>query len=400
MKWIAAHRMMLLGFAVAVAYWPTMLSAAFMPRWAAIAIGLPLASRLDPRDLRPSVAWVLLWLLTVAAIATTWASPDPLAGYEEMIFMGLLCLALVAGANLDNADEVMIGAGFGLALSVFGILFAMNADEGRTVYASTSGLFYNSEVFAEFSAIIFVWALLRPRYLIAAIALVPILICESRIALVIAAAAMLYAFGPRSRLKMAVLVVLLVVVAASLVFILGPGKAGTAGQRAILWISTFYAWTQFGHGLGWFATVHSQEQFAHSEVLQTVAELGIGGVAALLIPVLALSSKRGNHAERAAFVAVCFECAVSFPLHLPANGFLAAVLAGVLLSRRPVVLMGGDHVAVADGAGVQQREAAYRAVAVAGRSGGGAVPSRSGSAPLARLRAHGNFVDSPALGEG
>jgi hypothetical protein len=380
-SWTKHRKMAVLGFVVAVAYWPTLLSAAFVPRWGAIAIGVPLVSKLDPREVPESLRWLLLFILTLAAISTTWASPDPMAGYLDLFYIALLCLAFIAASSLDSLDDVMTGLGVGLAVSAFLSLYQLSgpSDQGRDgMYGQApTALFYSSEVFAEFAAIVFVWAILRPRPAIALAAGLPILLCNSRIALVIAGAATLYAFRPNSKILTAILSVGLAVIAVAMIYTFGEGRLGTAGQRFILWGATILAWTQFGHGLGWFQTVHSDLQFAHSDAIQAVAELGVGAFAVLMIPFIALRRNRGSNAERAAFIAVCFEVFVSFPLHFPATGFAAAMLAGFLVSNRRLVPVGNAVGGVRDGFSIQRRDAAYQGSLGSGRSRGCQVPVRS-----------------------
>ena len=71
MRWIAAHKMAVLGFAVSAAYWPGMLSAAFTPRWAVIAAGVFFVSSLDPRNIPESLRWTLLFLLAMGGAGFT-----------------------------------------------------------------------------------------------------------------------------------------------------------------------------------------------------------------------------------------------------------------------------------------------------------------------------------------
>jgi hypothetical protein len=382
--WVDQHRMGILGFSVASAYWPGLLSAAWVPRWAVIAIGLPLASRLDPRAVPEGLRWLLLWLLATALIATTWASPDRMGGYLELFFMTLLCLAFVAGAALESLDDVMIGLGYGVVISSLGALvkLALAAGDGP----APVGLFFNSEVFAEFAALVLVWAVLRKQIGIAVMCAMPLALCESRVALLAAACGLLYAFGPRSKAKMAMCLVVLLSASAAMLFAFGLHKAGTADHRLVLWTATIYSWTQFGHGLGWFATTHPASEFAHSDALQAIAELGIGGFALWLIPIFAFNSRRGSNAERATFVAVCVEVAVSFPLHFPASGFLAAMLAGYLACSGVPLRLGQPHGRDENGRRIRWREAAGFPASSGSRSGGETLPVRPGAAWRARLR--------------
>jgi hypothetical protein len=380
-KWLADHSMGILGFVVTSAFVPTMLSPTYLTRWAAIAVGVPLLATLDPRAVRGSVLWAIALLLAAAAMATTWASPDPMGGYLELMFVVMLCVTLIAGANLKTLDDVMHGVGAGLVLSSFIALFQIStpSDMGRDGMfgAAPTGLFGNSEVFAEFSALVFVWAIARPRPLIAAACLIPLMMCNSRIALFVAAVGALYAYRPASNIKTAAIAAGLIAAGVAAIFILGQGKLGSADHRLVLWLTTIASWTQFGHGLGWFQASYPQEEFAHSDALQAIAELGIMGLALLTVPIVAFTGNRGTNAERALFFAVCVEALVSFPLHVPASGFVAAIVAGYLVSRRPVVRMGFDLVGPDDGARIRRGQASYGRITGDGEGSLHPIPVRS-----------------------
>ena len=400
LKWLADHRLFVMGFGVMVAFWPTMLSPTYTPRWAAIAVLVPLCCKLDPRDIPASLRWVFIVVLTAGFMATRWASPDPMGGYLEMMFVVMLGLAFIAGANLESLDEVMDGVGAGLAVSVFVSLYQLStaSDQGRDGLfgAPPIGMFGNSEVFAELAALVFVWAAARPRIIVASIAALPLLLCNSRIAIFSALAGLLFAYGPKSKLRMAAAVIGLVIAGMSLVFIFGSGKVMSADHRLIIWTTTFLSWTQFGHGLGWFQASYPQEEFAHSDALQTIAEFGIAGFALLAIPFMAFKSNRGTNADRAVFFAVCIEIAFSFPLHMPASGFVAAIVAGFLVSRRPVVLLGSDLSGYEDGLRVRRSEASDFTAFGGGPRVGRAVPVRSLFKASARLRREVDRIDPGA----
>lgn len=357
-KWLAEHRLAVLGFAVAVAYWPTFLQGAFTPRWIVIAVGLPLVCSLDPRNVPPGIRGVLLFLFGLAVISTTFSSPDPLTGYYELIFVFLLCVAFIAGAGMVSIDDVMTGLGAGLGVSSYIVLMALNDNDGRGS-EDLAALFFNKEVLAEFAALVFVWAVARPNYFVAATSIIPVLFCGSRIAVLVAAIGILYAYRPASKWKMAGIITAIALAAMLAVFAFGPGKMVSAEHRLTLWIAVTMAWTQFGHGLGWFLTYYPLEQFAHSDAIQMVAELGIGAFVVLFIPYYAFRNGGGNRAERATLFAACIQVCVSFPLHFPASGFVVAVVAGCVVGAGNRLRLGARDGRVEDGAGVQREAAAY-----------------------------------------
>jgi len=338
---LAAHKAAALGFLVGAAYWPGMLSPAFVPRWGAIAVGVPLLLSIDPRALPAALRWVLLYVLAMALLATAWTSPDPLSGYLELFFFVTLALAFIAGANLDSMDGLMTGLGLALVPST---ILAITQYAGwwspLPQTSSPSGLFLNSAVLAEFAALMLVWSACRARWWIVVTAVIPLVLCNSRVAIIAAFIGLTAPFWPRSRWTATAIPLLMIVGVMALLafFSLGAiGKLASAEHRVTVWIATVLHWRLFGNGLGWFNAAYPQEMVAHSDALQAVAEVGIGAFALIAIPVMAFMRQRGNHAERATFVAACCTVVVSFPMHFPASGFLVAALAGYLVSdRKPV----------------------------------------------------------------
>ncbi len=327
------HPLMLLGFVVAAAYVPGLPSEALAPRWAAIAVGVPLVSNLDPRQLGAPLCAALALFLALAAWSITW-SPAPFAGTQEFFFLLMLAAACLAGAGLRDLDDPMTGLGVGLLLSAaLAIVQWLGWHPVAQGSGRPAGLFFNSEVLAEFAALIFVWSALGRRWAIAVVALVPIVLCQSRVAALAVSIALLYAWRVHIALKLALGILILMIGAAALVF-LGPDKLGSAGERIILWLAMSEAVTPWGQGLGWVQAALPVQSFVHNDALQILVELGMGGLVILAFPLAIWQRNRGNVAERALFVAVLVEAVVSFPLHVPASAFVAALVAGFLAGGR------------------------------------------------------------------
>lgn len=327
------------GFAVTAAYWPGMLSPGYATRWAAILIGIALFTSMEPRNTPEPIRWALGFLLAFGLVATVFASPDPMGGYLEIFYVVILCLALVAGAGMDRLDPLMTGVGIGLIPSaVLCVMERYQIWRPFPIYGEAGGLFVNSEIMAEFAVIPLIWALLSRKWWIAAIAVVPVAMCTSRVAGLMILFAFAYSIWPKSWwVRLGIIVAIPASIVAAIA-VLGIGNPTSLDHRMTLWLATLFAWNQYGHGFGWFQFAHPFEQFSHSDVLQVVAEVGIAGFALLIIPVMAFRRKRGTNADRATFAAALLACAVSHPLHFPGTGFLIAVLAGLLVSDRDRLL--------------------------------------------------------------
>ncbi len=362
----------LLGAAVALAYVPGLPAEALVGRWAVIAVGIPLVSRLDPRALDGWTWLVLIWLVGLSAVSLT-VSPDPLGGTLELFYILILCGAFLAAAALDDLDAVMTGIGIGLVPSA--LLAPWQWFNWRPVEqgsGTSAGLFYNSEVYAEFAAILFVWAVVKRKWWMVGVTGLPLALCQSRIAVGVAVLGLLYAWDG-SRMVKAVGVVLLITAAGAALAVLGFDKIASAGERIIIWLAMGEAITPMGRGLGWVTVALPIQQFAHSDALQAVVEIGYGAAALAMIPVLAYWRGRGNRAERAAFFVVCIEVVVSFPLRVPATAFVAAMLAGLMVGCGSLVRVGLPDGGNESG-GALRDDAAYRGVRGASRWRGRSVP--------------------------
>lgn len=390
--WLTEHKAATLGFAVATAYWPGMFSAAFVPRWAVVAVGVPLAADLDPIRIPDWCRWLLLFLLAACAVSLL-GSPDPRMGGLELIYIVLLCGAFLWGAQLETLDDLMTGLAVGLGISTVGALYYWWDLSG----AKPSGLFYNPEVFAEFAALVAVWTVVRGRWWLALLALPPVLICSSRIAMMATAGAILWAFRPRSKALMAVLALAFVAVSIGSVLFFSFHKAASADYRLTIWGATIMAMTPAGNGLGWFDAAHPAEEFAHSDVLQALAEIGLPAVLLAAIPIMAFAGRQGNRAERAVFFAGCLMVCVSFPLHMPAQGFVIAVVAGHLLGIRPLLGVGDDHSRTYDEGAFRRSNAPHRRNFGFGGCSGGAESAGSNAAGEAALCAAADRVH-PSVG--
>jgi hypothetical protein len=308
-----------------------------------IAVGLPLASRLDPRNIDP-------FLLGLAGMGTLWAlwtliaaSPNRAIGGYELSHFLILGLAFVAGAGLKSLDGVMTGLALGIGVSAAVCVAQLFGYDGvdQRMGSVPAGLFYNREMLAEFAAPVVVWAILRRRSVgVAASVLIPLLVCQSRLAVLAVACGLLYGWRASMGRKLVALISVAGVGAAS-IFWLGEWKMVTAATRIGEWLMAIRNLTPFGLGLGWFrGHTFPDPSSAHSEPLQLMVEMGIGSIFWLAIPAVIWWRGAGGRVERAVFLAICVEAALSFTLHQPAAGFVAAVGAGFMARRRARVRMG------------------------------------------------------------
>lgn len=351
MKWIADHKFGIWAFLIAVAFIPNIMSAAIVGRWTIIAIGIPLVARIEfkfPFAIQFALAMGFAW-----SAASVLYAPDRMDSLLQLFFMLMLIGVMGAASQIKSLDDAMTGMCLGVSVSSLFCVAALFGhqlvDQGSAYYA---GLFYNSEVLSEFAAPLAVWAVVKRRFGLAAITVFPLAIDKPRVALIALTVALIFTYWPTRWKYRAFLIASAAVVIGAAMFYMTYGhyKLGSVALRISIWLSTAMAIDISGHGIGWYRASHITEEFAHSDVIQAFAELGIGALCFAMIPVYALFRNRGNYvAERAAFIAVCVELLISFPLHVPASAFLAALVAGFLVSRRSDVRVVGYHGRTDDG---------------------------------------------------
>jgi hypothetical protein len=345
-------RYYLIGFMVSVAYWPGILSAGFVPRWAAIAVIVPLFCAIEPKRLPASVWGVLLFLFGCAGVSLM-LSPDAFTGTHDLMLAAILVLPFLAAASMKSLDDVFTGMAIGLTVSsllIIGDSFGLPRLVNGLRFG---GLFFNSEVLSEFSTLVFVWAVVRKKWVLAALCVAPLLLCHSRIAMLTVASGLLYVAWVRLPRWVAVAALAaLSVTAVTAVFIIGDGKMISALHRVTLWVTTMMFLTPFGNGVGWAQVAFPVERFVHSDALQMLAEIGIPALAALYIPWSIFKRKEQDIAVMAVFCGACVQFVVSFPIHFPATGFVLALVAGYLLRRRDVVCVGVDLGGTTHGRGI------------------------------------------------
>jgi hypothetical protein len=357
-----------LAFAVSVAFWPGLGGLATAPRWCLLAAGLPLVSWLDPRHLPPPLIWLLAIGISYACLSLLWA-PATMTGINDLMMLVICVAALIAASALDDISPVLIALCVGVGISgllaviqVFGYSPIAQAIGSGWTTLRPAGLFYNRGVLAETAAPLLVWAACSRRVVLVLPLAIPLLLCQSREAILAAGVGACVAAVPTRGLRLtpslgttrsaggrtpcqsggnslaasALIVMIaggftLATVAAVTLF--GIGKFVSLGERLLIWQTTISDLTPFGHGIGSFFATYPHWETAHNDALQLVSELGIGAIPFLAIFAIGLYRGWPQTAERAALVALMVEGVVSFPLHMPTTAFLGMALVGSVACR-------------------------------------------------------------------
>lgn len=315
----------LTGFLVAVAYWPGIVASALAPRWAAMAVLVALCLLLTRA--RP-VALGGWGAVIVALIGLTLAwTPDIYAGVGMYVHVLILASVFVLGATAKDLTPVWIGYAVGIIPS------AVIALEQRfielayfdQVSAAPTGLFVNPNIMGEAAAIALIAMVAQRKWFLAIAPFICVWLAHSRGVyggLAIALAFWLMA----SRPKIAGMIFWSTIAA-------GISWLWYAdGHRFDYWTGALQGLTLFGNGLESYVSAFPAQEHAHQEILQLVYELGIFATPIFALGLYALGGAHGI--ELSIFACILAIGFLSFPLHMPATAFAAALAAGYLVSGR------------------------------------------------------------------
>lgn len=324
-------------FFLTILTFPFLPSGATVPRWAFLSIvcGVLIC--------RINLSWPFLifciWLLVMS-----WVAP---VGYDAMFILWhfLLFAVLFCYAQGIDMKRIAIGAALGMTVNsgfVVGQVLGYNI---MPQLAPNSGVFYNHNMGSEAAAMTLALVVgYRLWWFIPG--LLPTLYFGSRAPMLALGIAAGLALWRRSRFAamMTTLSVALFVV----VFMVGEG--GHRGvlvsddliQRIGVWQDLIPHLTAWGHGLGSFiveyplfqhhsSSLHLRFENVHNDYLQIAYELGLGGVALILVLLLRMTAAPASPAWYA-MVVFLVEAVFGFPLYEPVSGALAACCAGVVFA--------------------------------------------------------------------
>lgn len=291
-----------LGFAITAAIWPGLQGAATSPRWAIAALTLPWLHW----SAFPFVAW--LWLRLEFDPAVHWT---------------ILTAAFCCGFKTEDITPTIKAIGAAIALCSLVAIGQAYFDFGWIPQVATpGGLFLNKNLMGEMAALVFAAAFLVYVPWIALATLPSIALSGSRTAWLATGVTLFLNVSWRWRFVLS---------AFGCAFALWAWHTGfnthtyTLGQRFMLWQDAVPRLTFFGNGTYEWANVENREPNMHNDWLQLVWELGIFG----LIPIFAVLACRAT----AFAVAVIIIGSLSFPLEMPASGWLIAFVLGSCLRR-------------------------------------------------------------------
>lgn len=364
---------MILGFLLTAAYWPGIAGAATTPRWALLAVALPIVLLFKREDscaasqdhagiradcgLSRSSSFTLIHLfgalfLTWSAISLIW-TPNWLDGANELIKLVILVQAFVFGSRLESLRPILIGMALGLILSSIMVLIQLGWPDIVLHTTTHSGLFINSGSLGEIAALVLIGLVYLnisgPRfYPILTIGILPcVILPQSRGSWLALIAAFTFWLWSKSKLSALVLMAL---AAISFTYSLHINfHISSVIQRWGMWTDAMAGMTWLGHGIGSTWTAYAplsntldifkeRPDHLHNDWLEVGFEGGIVGVIALCGLAYSVLRARNSGISLCVLVGFAAEAFVGFPFHVPCTAFLAALCLGHLVRGGPSLL--------------------------------------------------------------
>lgn len=326
------------AFAVSTAYWPFWHDGAISPKWLVLA-ALPLVLFL----VRPRMTaghWAGIALLVYSAVSALW-SVAPLETVSGVLRWSLFGAAFIIAAEVSDLRRTCSAVAIGVSISGFIALAEVIGWATIPEANHPAALYGNRNYLAEMAALSIVaavgyrlwWAL---PGLILALAL-PM----SKAAFLGVGAAAMVAIWRHSRAMAAFSLVACCICGFVASQIIG-GFDGirSLGVRLDIWSTALSNLTVFGHGAASFQSMYvllyqyadiplGRPENAHNEFINLAFEVGVPGIMAAAL--LSVAAWRGGlQTERCVLAALGAIAIFGFPLHVPATGFMAAVVAGRL----------------------------------------------------------------------
>ncbi len=317
-----------LSFLVTVAFWGPFQGAATSPRWAVAALTL----------------YWLHWACLPFLAFCFWR-----LDFDQAVHWSIVCAALSLGAKLETRTYQKVVWAFcgGIAVSSVLAIAQTQGWQGIPQAAAPAGLFVNKNVMADAAVLAFVagcavasqrlvcetgqnrrWGNLVwwsfPLMTLPAIAL-----SGGRAAQLGALCGMFFLLPVRARLWLGLFTALIMWQFWSELLL---PHLSSFNQRVSLWNDAVQHLTWLGNGSYDFSTAQHREPNLHNDWLQAVYELGVVGV---VVPALFIVAGR-NDAALPVVVVLAVIGSFSFPLHVPASGWFAAVVVGFALRRRAI----------------------------------------------------------------
>lgn len=328
---------MIFGFLLAVCFDPFIWQGATTPRWALLAIALPiLVYRQAPGPFNLSHLVGALFV-TWAALTMLW-SPNKYDATMSLLLLAIIAQAFSLGSRLRSLENTFVGLAIGIAVSGLILILSKGLEikPWSVVATYPHGLFGNRNMLGETAALVGLGCLVYRRYwllpLIAPALLWPPLAGGGVLAFGAGAFLWVWQRSWRVALLLACLISLIGVFTVDFAY-----KWGTLGERIELWRVTWTNSNWFGHGIGslytlfpyitqyWDITLRRPDH-AHNEAIEFLFELGAVGFTLYAVFIALALEWAGRYLP--ILVGFLVISSLSFSWHIPTSAFLGALVIG------------------------------------------------------------------------
>lgn len=326
---------------ITLAFWPYWEGGGITPRWAVLAV-MGACCLTAASEIRMTRAhWIGAAFLAYATLSLLW-TPVETDGIGAMFKLAFMALVFMAASECDDIGPAYAALGLGVTVSAAIAVTQALGEPWVPVLVGPAGLFVNKNYLSEIAVVTLVLTAGRGWWVLVPGPAVALLLSHSRGSLVALAAVAVVWCLPRSRaLAGAVAGVCVACGIVSLSLTLGPKELhdeSSLVHRLGVWTPTLRHLTPFGYGIGSFYVTYptfnphpvlalTRPEHAHNEVINVASELGVPGLV-LFLAFFGYAAWTAAETERLAIVAIMVVGMFSFPLHLPATGFVAALVAG------------------------------------------------------------------------
>lgn len=331
---------MLLGIAILTVYVPGVIGLSSITSWAVMWLVMPIL--LLKCKIEITIIHVLgLVFLSYASLSLLW-SPH---GMLELMQLFAIASVFLWAYTLNDLKDITVGLSIGLAVSsilailqFFGLDFVYHASD-----AKLTGLFVNSNIYAETSGMLLLLILINKLWWYIPVTIPGLMVSSRAVILGLGASLALLMWAKSKTLSILTLIsswlLAYFITYPSTVAIQSDNMTMSVFQRLYVWQDMLAGLTIFGKGIGSFVFVFPEynkhldsmiiAEYAHNDLLQLFFELGIGAIP--LIIIVALLLLKANNEYKSALVFFIIIGFFGFPLHMPATSFMLALVAAQLV---------------------------------------------------------------------
>lgn len=322
---------MIYGFLIMIAFVPDIVGAVVPTNWSVMWLATPiLLLKCQPE--MTSIHWLGLAFLFYASLSLLW-SPH---GSYALLQLLALASVFVWASTIKDLRSLVIGLSIGLGVSaVIAILQYFDINLGIfKLTAKPSGLFVNSNIFAETSGMLLTLIMIYKLWWFIPVTMPGLLVSSRAVILGLGVTFLVWAWSKSKILAISCAVFAGLTVA-------HVDRFGSILLRFDVWKDTISGFTISGHGIGSFEYLfllysHIDDNSIrffnpHNDILQLIFELGAGAIPLFMAVAILLKVNDAHKYPLTFFIIIGL---FGFPLSKPVTAFMAAIVAGYLASRR------------------------------------------------------------------